>query len=106
MKKPRNEKAQRKWMVRAVCRPPKIQGSTGKAASMVGDMVRPVGTISGPRMKITETIGQLLQAIVVPRRLAMGKFQPGMIDDLVRQMGNVAAGGRQGRGGHGRSTSA
>ena len=28
-------------------------GSIGKAASMVGDMVRPVSTISGPSTKIT-----------------------------------------------------
>ena len=47
MKNPKNEKAQMKWMVRALCRPPKIQGRTGKAASMVGDMVNPVRTTNG-----------------------------------------------------------
>src|ERR1044071_54385 len=36
-KNSRNEKAQRKWMVRALCRPPNSHGKIGKAASMVGD---------------------------------------------------------------------
>ena len=52
-KNPKKEKAQMKWMARADCRPPNIQGRMGKAASMVGDMARPVSTISGPRTKIT-----------------------------------------------------
>ena len=53
MKKARKENAQMKWIVRALCRPPNSHRSCGKAESTVGYIVRPVRTISGPRMKIT-----------------------------------------------------
>ena len=66
-------------------------------ASMVGDMVRPVSTISGPETKITEEIGQLLQRVVVPRLLALGEVQARMVDDLVRQLRQVARVGSRSR---------
>ena len=61
---------------------------------MVGDMVSPVSTISGPRMKITRN-RPASAAIVMPGRFALGKLQAGMIDDLPRQMREVLRRGRQ-----------
>ena len=45
--------ADRKWKVRADCRPPNSSGSHGQSAFMLGDIERPVSTIIGNRTKIT-----------------------------------------------------
>ena len=78
--------AQMKWIERADWRPPNRSSSQGQAASMPGDMVRPVSTISGSRTKITPTIAELLQDVVAPRRLAGGEAQPGMVLDVLPEM--------------------
>src|SRR5205085_9839339 len=52
MKRP-IRKAQMKWIERADCRPPNRSSSQPQAASMPGDMVRPVRMIKGIRTKIT-----------------------------------------------------
>src|SRR3546814_10842827 len=53
MNKATSSHATMKWIERADCRPPNRSSSHGAVALKPGDMVSPVATISGNRMKIT-----------------------------------------------------
>src|SRR5206468_2940293 len=53
--KPSSSAAQMKWIERADCRPPNTTSSHGQAASIAGDIVSPVSTISGRSTKMTPT---------------------------------------------------
>ena len=60
-----------KWIERADCRPPNRSTSQGQAASIAGDMVSPVSTISGSSTSDHAEIGELLEDVVAQRRRAL-----------------------------------
>ena len=81
-----------KWIERADCRPPKTSSSQGQVASMPGDMVRPVRIISGISDEDAE-IGELLQDVVVLRRLPLGEVQHGVVLDVLPRCAQAEARG-------------
>ena len=95
MKKARNENATRKWMVRALCRPPNIQGRKGNGAVHGRRHGQAGQHDQRPQHEDHDEIGHALDAVVVLGGLAFGKLQLGVRHDLVRQVLEVLLGRQQ-----------
>ena len=86
MKKPTSSSIMQKWMVRAVCRPPKQSARNGITAFM-RRRHREAGQ-DDERQDDEEhaAIGQLLQRVVLAR---MMEPEPGVVDDVARQFAQI-----------------